>query len=403
MIPKIKSYDFTGKSSRARKLIHLGNNTDASIIDQNLDDDEENQESYIVCEQIADEIYQNELMTVEHMSFILQNPELIPVLKYILSKSDDAFKLEKEYEMIVACLNEITQIPETIDLFYILLPKCKSNTVKNLILEACLKNIENPNYYKLFELYTNEYPSEDMWPWILKMNDGDEKLTMHLLFKNKFPKDKKVIIDKIRTTPTNEDMIILRFLQLTRDEFIQEDIFQLVINSLQSSLLIITTEEDTKLINTEEAKIRDALVFIGHQMIELNIFDQGLIDFAIHLFEIGDLYLVQQSANFLYNILKEPNFNIPIESISSMIQPVSIEKILDLIDSDSTSTIVGSSINLILIFLEKCPDDILPLLDFDYLSELLKSIADDTDIFNNEIEKIFRFFQTNEDEEFIEN
>ena len=98
MKPKIKSYDFTGKSSRARKLIHLGNNTDASIIDQNLDDDEENQdESYIVCEQIADEIYQNELMTVEHMSFILQNPELIPVLKYILSKSDDAFKLEKEF------------------------------------------------------------------------------------------------------------------------------------------------------------------------------------------------------------------------------------------------------------------------------------------------------------------
>lgn len=334
------------------------------------------------CQQILIEINEGHIMTSTHLNNIFLLGKYIPIM--IEKLKDIPYELENEYEMVESCLEHISKFSQGDDFAQFLnsriIPYCKKPETIKLISEECIRHTDNNNYSILFSSCIDRNPSKDMWPFILRMEKYAES-AMNLLFNKVFPDKKKDVIDKIRANPSIEDMTILSLLQLTEDEFNQERIDLLALNYLRSAILGQGQED--------EAKMKSALTYIGNKMKELDKVFPDFIDIAIQLINEGDLYQIQESVKFLFNILHL----LSSESILNIIESGALQKICELIDSESTSSTIESSLSLILVCLEKYQEKSIENIDF---SILIKWQEDNSEEeirpdFNHLVDKILSF------------
>ncbi|KAK8866534.1 hypothetical protein M9Y10_009498 [Tritrichomonas musculus] len=182
----------------------------------------------------------------------------------------------------------------------------------------------------------------------------------------------------MKSSPSREDMVLLSVLNLTRDEFIEYNISQIALNTLRMSILYPE-------IDSELAKMAGVFKFIGNKMIDLNTYLPEFDQIAIKLINEGSLYQTQESVKFLNCI----SMLLPIEAIIEIIQSNAIIKICDLINCESTASPIESSLSLLLICLDRFPEETFQCLDFKYLSNSLNSIAEKYEEYHGIIVRIF--------------
>ena len=170
-------------------------------------------------------------------------------------------------------------------------------------------------------------------------------------------------------------MLLLSLLQLTNEEFIEENVAQIALNQLQLSILPPVADDGL-------VKMSDTLKFIGNKMIEFGTYFPEFANIAINLIKEGNLYQAQESVKFLYCIL-------PLLPIESLIQDNTIEKICDLINSESTSSSIESSLVLLLMCFQKFPEETSKLIDYEYLTSSLYLVDEKDDSFHEIIQQIF--------------
>ena len=173
----------------------------------------------------------------------------------------------------------------------------------------------------------------------------------------------------MKSSPSREDMVLLSVLNLTRDEFIEYNISQIALNTLRMSILYPE-------IDSELAKMAGVFKFIGNKMIDLNTYLPEFDQIAIKLINEGSLYQTQESVKFLNCI----SMLLPIEAII---------EICDLINCESTASPIESSLSLLLICLDRFPEETFQCLDFKYLSNSLNSIAEKYEEYHGIIVRIF--------------
>lgn len=377
-----KSTDYLENSPYERKLVLL----DEANCDPGNPQIENNDSFFEPCYQIIYQIKQSKIMTIQQLQFVLSSPQFILKIDDSLCNAD--YILENEYEMVKECLNMIPKgHPFDEFLNVCLWPKCKNPKVPELVLNECLKNIENPHYSAILSCYSEKYKNIDIWPFALRMNEGFVNVALSLCYKNILPKDKSEVIKKIKANPSSDDFTLLRLLQLTNEEFDKENICQYLLDTLKSSIFSLD--------EAEEAKVREIFLYIGDRMNNMKIFYPAFIDVAIDLISNGTIDLKQESIKFL-NLISE---QLPKNAILSMIQNGSIEVIIDLFDSDQSSSVIESASKVLLIFLAKCPEQALPHIDFDYLVNSLNSLEGLTDTCNLAVGRILTFIQASANNE----
>lgn len=341
--------------------------------------------------EIAREIEEDQVFTISQLQLIMNSNSLLAFFLTHFPPLKIDYRLDDEFEMSKTLIDNFSKGKSFISFFLtIIFPKCTEdlpmpkifsqfeeqskilenrNKIFELLYETIKANLNNPDYSDLLENFIRQFPNyTDFWLLVFDMETNFKGIIITLLQMHKYPPNKKIIIEKIQSYTSYEDILILTLLELTSDEFneckAQDFLMEIIHKSLNSP-----KDGDAFLLFSHAFK------YISQIMCEKQFIYSQFFDLALEILDHGNMKQKQEILKFLWKLLSEiPELVGPI-IVSSNI----IEMLLDQLDSLFSSSEFKSLLSILVKCLEIDPENTLRHIDYSSVIDSLTEIHDSMD------------------------
>ena len=302
---------------------------------------------------IKNQLEETHLLTADHFFFLVAAPQIIQLFSETVIGIE--FQLEDENRMISLVLQKMGEDKNKNNfllLFKILIEKLQNADIKKMALDTCISKLNDNVFAEAFIYFVEYYPTQDFWDYVINMNFKFCNAACALLYNQIQPKNRGQVIKKAIESKDPELFPLLKMINLTKEEIKNYNIENFAINLIKSSL-----EENDK---TTYSIIHDSFVFMVDLIKILQAIPSDFINIAYKLINEGCISEKGEALKFFSEIFPLMNS----DSINRVLTQTDIVNAsIDIINSDSSSSVITAALKLTYFIIQLFPDIILPKID----------------------------------------